>query len=424
MIAENGATLKCSIDGGAEATCDSPVALKDLADGDHSLSVKAVDAAGNESASASAAWVVDTLAPSVTLTGAPKGTVKSSTASITIDTEQAATVTCSVDGGPFSACSGTVELKDLADGEHSLAVKAVDAAQNYALVVTDKWVVDATATAAPTLFGAPTGTTSLDSATVSFTSEPGAEFRCSVDGGDYEACTSPKALSGLSDGPHSIAVKATDAAGNESPAAAASWTVDTTPPPAPTVTGAPSQATSSRSVTLAFSSSLGVTFTCSVDGGQFSACSSPRTLTGLSEGSHSFVVLATDAAGNVSDPGSAEWYVAGGFPPPGRTSAAIVTWKGPKPSGTGNTWFINAGAAFNTGGDARSGAQILTIQVSTAKAKPLDSLEIPAKPTYVDGIVAWTGSDVNRQSLDRPMWIRVGNRAGKWTGWHSTALRK
>ncbi|MEI6448231.1 MAG: hypothetical protein WCO96_10200, partial [Actinomycetes bacterium] len=265
---------------------------------------------------------------------------------------------------------------------------------------------------------------SLDSATVSFTSEPGATFTCSVDGGSYEACTSPKALTGLSDGAHSIAVKATDAAGNEGAAASASWVVDTTPPAAPTVTGVPTGAATSKAVTLAFSSSPGATFTCSVDGGPFGACSSPRTLTGLSEGSHSFVVLARDAAGNVSDPGTAEWYVAGDFPPPGRTATAIVTWKGPKSSGTGNTWFFNAGASFNTGGDARTGSQLLTIQVSTAKTKPLNSVAIPTKPTFSDGIVAWTGSDAERASLDRPMWIRVGNRAGKWTGWFSIALRK
>jgi hypothetical protein len=136
------------------------------------------------------------------------------------------------------------------------------------------------------------------------------------------------------------------------------------------------------------------------------------------------VVLATDAAGNVSDPGTAEWYVAGDFPPPGRTATAIVTWKGAKPSGTGNTWFFNAGASFNTGGDARTGSQLLTIQVSTAKTKPLNSVAIPTKPTFSDGIVAWTGSDAERASLDRPLWIRVGNRAGKWTGWFSIALRK
>lgn len=49
--------------------------------------------------------------------------------------------------------------------------------------------------------------------TVAFTSTETATFTCSVDGGAYAPCVSPVTFK-LKKGTHTIAVKATDAAGN------------------------------------------------------------------------------------------------------------------------------------------------------------------------------------------------------------------
>src|SRR5207248_3756454 len=54
----------------------------------------------------------------------------------------------------------------------------------------------------------------------------------------------------------------------------------------------------------------GSTFECRVDGGSWSACTSPHTTAALGEGSHTFDVRATDAAGNTDGtPASHAWSI-------------------------------------------------------------------------------------------------------------------
>lgn len=87
--------------------------------------------------------------------------------------------------------------------------------------------------------------------------------------------------------------------------------LDTTPPET-TIDSGPSGTTNSgASATLAFSSTeTGSMFECKLDGAAFASCTSPKSYTGLSEGSHTFEVKATDAAGNAdATPASRTWIV-------------------------------------------------------------------------------------------------------------------
>lgn len=91
--------------------------------------------------------------------------------------------------------------------------------------------------------GGPSGSVTQDSATFQFSSEAGAQFECSLDGGSWSACTSPHALTGLSKGAHTFQVRASDAALNvDASPASRTWTIvapapdpepETTPPVTP-----------------------------------------------------------------------------------------------------------------------------------------------------------------------------------------------
>jgi hypothetical protein len=80
--AEDGVSFRCSLDGGADAACDSPVDYEHLAAGSRRLCVTAVDAAGNPSASTCYAWTVggDTTGGGSTasfqISGSPLGGVR------------------------------------------------------------------------------------------------------------------------------------------------------------------------------------------------------------------------------------------------------------------------------------------------------------------------------------------------------------
>ena len=151
-----------------------------------------------------------------------------------------------------------------------------------------------------TITGGPDEVTTATSATFTFTSnEAGSTFECRLDAAAFAVCTSPRTLTGLAAGSHSFEVRAIDSADNTDPSPASlSWVInqtDTTPPET-TITGGPDEVTSATSATFTFTSSeSGSTFECRLDAAAFAVCTSPRTLTGLAAGSHSFEVRAIDS---------------------------------------------------------------------------------------------------------------------------------
>jgi hypothetical protein len=179
------------------------------------------------------------------------------------------------------------------------------------------WVIDLTApdtaiSAAPTALSNSTGPSFSFSST-----EANSTFSCSLDGAAFAACASPKVYTGLGAGSHTFRVRATDPAGNtDGSPASFSWVIDLTAPNT-TLTSTPPLSTSSSSASFSFTSTeANSTFACSLDGSAFAACTTPNSYTGLSGGSHTFQVRATDPAGNTdSTPASFTWTVTDSTPP-------------------------------------------------------------------------------------------------------------
>jgi hypothetical protein len=89
--------------------------------------------------------------------------------------------------------------------------------------------------------------------------------------------------------------------------------VQDTDPPTAAITSGPGS-TSGHSATFGFGSNESKSaFQCSLDNGAYSACTSAKTVTGISDGKHTFNVRAIDLVGNVQPtPTSATFCVPGG----------------------------------------------------------------------------------------------------------------
>jgi hypothetical protein len=168
-----------------------------------------------------------------------------------------------------------------------------------------------------TQLSGPSGTISDPTSSFTYTaSEAGSSFECSLDGLGFSGCpdggyTTPA----LADGPHSLAVRAVDAAGNTDPTPAArEFNVDTAAPET-TITSGPRKRTHKRKARFEFASDqAGSSFECRLDGAVLGSCSSPLKIKHLRPGRHRFEVLATNALGKTdASPAIWEWRVKRGW---------------------------------------------------------------------------------------------------------------
>jgi hypothetical protein len=154
----------------------------------------------------------------------------------------------------------------------------------------------------PTIDSAPPNPSNSASATFTFSdTDPTATFECQIDGSGFSFCIIQASYSDLSEGSHTFDVRAVDLLTSEpSEVASYTWTVDTVPPPAPTIAG-PANPSNQTSGSFSFSDSeASVTFHCNLDGPGFPPCSNPLAYS-LGDGEHLLRARAVDAAGNESD---------------------------------------------------------------------------------------------------------------------------
>jgi hypothetical protein len=316
--------------------------------------------------------VSDLVPPETMITTGPSGTLSSGSASFTFGSSEASSsFECRLDAGEWGACTSPKDLFGLANGSHTFAVRATDAAGNTDLTPASRtWTVnvpppDATAPDTAIISG-PSGTSTSGSASFAFSAtEAGSTFQCRLDAGAWGSCTSPKAYSNLANGSHTFDVRARDGAGNsDATPASRTWTVAVpldAVAPETTIGSGPSGTSTSSSASFGFSSSeAGSTFECRMDAGAWGACTSPKAYSNLANGSHTFDVRATDAAGNTdATPATRTWTVA--VPPPDTTAPDTTISGGPSDTVTSSSASFTftsteAGSTFQCRLDAGSWA--------------------------------------------------------------------
>jgi hypothetical protein len=291
-----GAVYACALDTTTFTACTSPRDLTGLAEGSHTFQVRVRDAVGNmDPTPASRTWTVDTIAPTVSITGGPTGPTSDSTPTFTFTTAGAPTQTeCRIDTAAFAACSATFTPSARGEGAHTFEVRVTDAAGNTGNA-TRAFTVD-TVPPTVTITGGPMGATGDNTPTFTFTTAGSPTTTACAVGAQSGPCTTTFTPTALADGSYTFTVTVTDAAGNTGSATRA-FSVDTGAPTV-TITAGPTGPVNDTTPTFTFTTGgMPATTTCSV-GTQSGPCSGTFTPTALTDGSYTFTVTVTDAAGN------------------------------------------------------------------------------------------------------------------------------
>jgi hypothetical protein len=318
------ATFECKLDSGSWDVCTSPASYTALDGGTHVFRVRAGDALGNtDPTPAVRSWLIDATGPTTSIDDGPSDPTGSDSASIEFSADEPGTFECRIDSDEeddYEDCTSPSNFNSLDDGEHTFDVRGTDSVGNAGAPVSHTWTVDTTAPDVQIDTGMP-ATTSSAAASFGFSSTDGsASFQCRLDGGPWNACSSPKNYGGLDEGDHDFDVRARDAVGNTSAPASDSWSIADSGPPNTHIDAAPSSSTDQTGAGFGFSATESSDFECRIDGGAYGDCGSgmsgTKSYTGLAVGEHTFDVRATDADGNTDQtPASHTWTI--NTPPPG-----------------------------------------------------------------------------------------------------------
>ena len=303
------------LDGGDWASVTSPHALSGLSEGAHTFEVYSQDAIGRTDATPEVTtWTVDLTAPTATISTSPQSAEASSSATFALGCNESS---CSygyrLDAQAIASVTGSnLSLSGLADGSHQIQFFATDAAGNTQATGTSySWTVDTTPPET-TISSQPASLVASTSASFEFScNENPCTYQAQIDAGAWSSVTSPHVFSGLSQGSHTVNIRAIDAVSNtDASPASVTWTVDTVAPNT-TIDSGPSGSSQNDFATVTFScDEASCTFEGRLDSGAWSTITSPHALSSLSEAAHTFEVRATDAAGNTdSSPSSSAWEV-------------------------------------------------------------------------------------------------------------------
>jgi hypothetical protein len=313
-----------------------------------------------------------------------------------------------VDNVAQAATGSVLSLAGFSNGNHTVTVRAYDAANNAGPIVSKTVAVDKVVGVSVTPLPAVTNAATVP---LSFTTDADVVARaCSLDGGAYGACTT--GWSGITaataDGTHTYRVKVTDNVGNVAESALQTTVVDRTLPVL-SFTDGPTEGqqvvTRNASITFSMVEARPASVKCKLDAGAFANCT-PGTaveLIGLTDGPHVLTVQAIDTAGNVrtisrtfavqvpstggdEDPGG-EQDAGGGETPGGTTTTTTTTTTG------GGTPTTTTGGGPVTGTPAATFAPRFTHTYAYAgKVTRFTSMAIRSLPKSAKVTVKCKGS--------------------------------
>lgn len=223
------------------------------------------------------------------------------------------TYLCKIDNGNWETCTSPLKLEGLADGMHSLSVKAVFKSTTYSLPKDVVWTKDSLAPLV-SFNKTPPANIGTNEVEITFSAADGGsgigEYSCLFDSEEWQTCTSPVYYSGLSNGPHSLKVRVTDKAGNMNEVAN-SWNIDPGYPYI-SLTGKPDAFVKGSEVSFSFEVMNGLSFNqfeCLFgEETDFSPCVSGVKYSVLSDSQYSFKVRAKDSQGYFTSTLSYQFY--------------------------------------------------------------------------------------------------------------------
>ncbi|MDX5437778.1 MAG: Ig-like domain-containing protein, partial [Pontibacter sp.] len=234
----------------------------------------------------------DTQAPETTIASKPAAISNKNTAAFSFTSnESKVQFQVSMDGAAFVTAATPYTHSSLADGEHTLQVRAIDQAGNIdPTPATYTWTIDTKAPAPPVVSAPAEGATlNSNKPTISGTAEAGSAVAVFI--GANQVGTATAGADGkwsfvpsteLAEGKQELTAKATDAAGNSSSASGVrTFTVDTQSPET-TIAAAPEPVTNSPEATFRFASNKSeVSYQVGLDGAAYRQVQNPYTVNGL-----------------------------------------------------------------------------------------------------------------------------------------------
>ena len=261
--------------------------------------------------------------PDTAVRSGPDRWIRSDTATVAFASPApAAGFECRLDGGAWSACTSPKTFSAAGEGRHAAQLRAKTSVGADESPATVRWWRD-TEPPDTIVTDAPSGTTHGTRFTfLGRATEAESTFQCRMDAGDWMTCAPWDALPDVGEGPHRLEVRARDRAGNVDPTPVVrEFTVDNAFHRTQIVAG-PTGTTGETTATLDWTPhTMGVSFRCRLDDGEWYGCKPPSTLRHVTAGPHRFEVQQLSAEGlpsgdpNPPEPAVArEWTVVGGPP--------------------------------------------------------------------------------------------------------------